>query len=218
MLVKGLVFDHDGTLVDSEIAHFDCWRQTMLNHGIDISEQEYIEHHNGIPTLRNAQVFVDTYSLAVTAPKLAAEKQALFERRARVQPPPLMPSVLETLNLARTQGFSMAIATGADAADIARSLKAHDLTSYFTVTATRSDVDAGKPAPDVYLLACERLGLAPTTAVAFEDTAAGITAAKAAGLYCIAIPNAYSAQQDLSQADLVSPNLFEAYQHCLSVI
>jgi len=111
----------------------------------------------------------------------------------------------------------MAVATGADQSDLARSLQAHQLVPYFKTTASRNEVKAGKPAPDVYLLACERLQVEPEKCCAFEDTAAGIAAAKAAGLYCIAIPNAYSARQDLSQADKSCTSLFDAVEYAIAL-
>jgi len=70
--------------------------------------------------------------------------------------------------------------------------------------------EARKPAPDVYLLACDRLNIDPSDAIAFEDTAAGIASAKSAGLNCIAVPSAYSQHQDLFQADQTCTSLWAA--------
>ncbi len=210
MAFQALIFDHDGTLVDSEALHLACWQQVMSTHGVTVTEQEYIEHHNGIPTLQNAQVFIDTYHLALSADELAADKSALFAVRAERVPPKLMPTTLETLEAASQGGFKTAIATGAGREDLERSMRAHGFHSLVQATATRNDVQAGKPAPDVYLLACELLGVAPAKACAFEDTAAGIASAKAAGLVCFAVPNAYSMRQDLSAADACCENLCAA--------
>jgi HAD superfamily hydrolase (TIGR01509 family) len=210
-----LIFDHDGTLVDSESLHFECWRQVMNEYDVLITEAEYINDHNGIPTLQNADVFIQQYQLDVDAKSLARRKQSLFKQRSLAAPPELMPTVLETLILAAAQGFRTGIATGAGTGDLARSVFAHGFTDYIEVMATRSDVAQGKPAPDVYLLACSRLGVEPSKAYAFEDTAAGIASAKAAGMYCIAIPNAYSRLQDLSEADAECDSLMAAYQHVL---
>jgi len=206
-----LVFDHDGTLVDSEQLHFSCWREIMLKHKISISEAEYIRDHNGIPTLKNAEVFIKNYDLLLSPEQLCMEKQTLFANRSAITPSPLLATVQETLQTARAESFPMAVATGADNKDVQRSIAAHSMTEFFDAVATRSDVKSGKPAPDVYLLACERLKVEPNKAVAFEDTAAGILSAKTAGLLCIAIPNAYSAKQDLSLADAECASLWEAF-------
>ncbi|RBP51265.1 HAD family hydrolase [Arenicella xantha] len=212
MKTPALIFDHDGTLVDSELLHFECWREVMAEYDVIVSEQEYIRDHNGIPTLRNAEVFIETYSLSLEPAQLCAIKQSLFTTRSLATPSPLMPTVLKTLQAASAAGYPMAIATGAERADIERSMSAHQLAHYFTTTATRSEVTLGKPAPDVYLLACERLQVEPARGVAFEDTAAGVMSAKAAGLICIAIPNRFSMHQDLSQADAQCDCLYAAYQ------
>ncbi len=207
-----LIFDHDGTLVDSEQLHFQCWRTIMSQYGITITEAEYIRDHNGIPTLQNAEVFIKAYSLAMSPQDLCEQKQALFAAQSLNTPSPLMATVMKTLETAQKQNHKMAIATGAGKDDVQRSIAAHGLSSYFDAVATRSDVKLGKPAPDVYLLACEQLGVNPNNAFAFEDTAAGISSAKAAGLFCIAIPNDYSAQQNLNEADARCANLWEAFK------
>ena len=212
MTNPALVFDHDGTLVDSEKLHFQCWRQVMSKYDVDVTEQEYIQHHNGIPTLRNAEVFIETYDLAFSPEQICQEKESLFGEMSLRTPSPMIDTVMDTLRAARDEGFKMAIATGAGINDVERSVKAHGLAPYFDAVATRTDVEFGKPAPDVYLLACERLEANPAESVAFEDTAAGIASAQAAGLFCIAVPNAYSMLQDLSAADAQCSNLWAAFQ------
>ena len=206
-----LIFDHDGTLVDSERHHFEVWRQILGTLGVNFSESEYIRDHNGVPTPQNAATLIDRYSLDIDVKSLCERKNSAFADYASRTPSPMLPTVLETLRLARSHGHKMAIATGADTQDVIRSVHAHGLNPLFDTIATRSEVAQGKPAPDVYLLACERLQAHPHHAVAFEDTQTGIAAAKAAGLYCIAIPNHYSVHQDLSQADACCATLAEAY-------
>lgn len=206
-----LIFDHDGTLVDSERHHFEVWRQILQPFGVRFSETDYIRHHNGVPTPQNAATLIEQHGLDIDVDSLCERKNTAFADYAISTPSPLLPTVLETLKRARSHGRKMAIATGADTQDVMRSVNAHALNPLFDAIATRSEVKLGKPAPDVYLLACERLQARPQQAVAFEDTQTGIAAAKAAGLYCIAIPNHYSLHQDLSQADARCETLAEAY-------
>ncbi|GHA01525.1 hydrolase [Arenicella chitinivorans] len=208
--MQALIFDHDGTLVDSERHHFEVWRQILASFGVSFCETEYIREHNGVPTPQNAAALITRHNLDIDIDSLCERKNTAFAEFASRTPSPLLPTVLETLKLARKQGHKMAIATGADTRDVMRSVKAHALTPLFDAIATRSDVKHGKPAPDVYLLACERLQIRPHRAVAFEDTHTGVAAAKAAGLYCIAIPNHYSIHQDLSRADARCDTLADA--------
>jgi len=182
----------------------------MLGYSVDVSEADYIRDHNGIPTLQNAQFFINENKLAVSATELSKEKQRLFAECSTQAPSPLMNTAFATLQAAQQKGFKMAIATGAGRSDIQRSLEAHKIGHFFDAVATRSDVAHGKPAPDVYLLACDRLNIDPSDAIAFEDTAAGIASAKSAGLNCIAVPSAYSQHQDLSQADQTCTSLWAA--------
>lgn len=206
-----LVFDHDGTLVNSETLHYACWRQALSEYDVEVSVDEYVLHHNGIPTNQNALVFIETYGLSIDVESLANKKRALFAEKFLITPPPMLPTVESTLTSALDDGRKMAIATGASKEDLQRSVRLNNLDRYVTTFATTSDVDRGKPAPDVYLLACEKLGVEPQKAIAFEDTAAGIAAAKSAGLICFAIPNSYSKSQDLGQADQIFSTLFRAY-------
>jgi len=196
-----LIFDHDGTLVDSETLHYACWRQTLSEYDVDVSVDEYIQHHNGIPTNQNALVFIETYGLSIDVDSLANRKRALFAEKFLITPPPMLPTVESTLVTAQDDGRKTAIVTGASKEDLLRSVGLNNLDRYVTTYATTSDVARGKPAPDVYLLACEKLSVEPQNAIAFEDTSAGIAAAKSAGLICLAIPNSYSKEQDLTAAD-----------------
>lgn len=217
MTKAAFIFDHDGTLVDSETLHYECWRRLLLNYDVELTEEEYIRDHNGVPTLKNAENLIDTYRLNTSSEVLADTKRKMFAQRSATQAPDVLPTVIEALRVTQRLGLKTAIATGASDEDLARSLDTHRLFDYFNAVATNGEVSNGKPAPDVYLLACERLSIEPKNAYAFEDTEAGIAAAKSAGLYCVAIPNAYSVHQDLSQADQQCDNLLRAVYHAFEV-
>lgn len=74
MKLKAVFFDHDGTIADSEFAHFEMWRSVLRHYGIELSEQEYTSHYTGIPTTANAKTIVGNYSLRIPPAELAAEK------------------------------------------------------------------------------------------------------------------------------------------------
>ncbi|QBX34875.1 HAD family phosphatase [Paracoccus liaowanqingii] len=114
--------------------------------------------------------------------------EALIERRDR-DGIPLRPHVRDLLDILRAAGMPFAIATSSTAAQAREKLAAAGLTDSFDIVVTRSDVPLPKPAPDVYLLAARRLGIAPDRCLAFEDSDVGAIAARAAGMIVVQVPD-----------------------------
>ena len=116
------------------------------------------------------------------------------------------PGAIELVDRLRGR-VPMALASNSSRQLVSTALSTAGLTDAFDAIVTADDVDAGKPAPDIYLLACERLGVRPEDSLALEDSPSGIAAAKAAGLACIAVPQ--FAETDVSEADRVIDSLEE---------
>ncbi len=210
MKLKAILFDHDGTLVDSEITHFQLWKKVLNKYNVDLSEQSYKDFHSGTPTLKNAEVLIKKYSLPISQKELAAEKENLTHRFFDTNTFPLMPYAKETIQYFHDKGLKLAIVTGAGKAGVESTLTAYHLKQYFGVISTGEDVLISKPDPAVYLLAIKRLGLDAEECVAIEDTENGIKSAVAAGLVCCAVRNVYSASHDLSQATAIFDNMGQA--------
>lgn len=207
MKIKGVIFDHDGTLVDSERFHYRIWSALLASYGINFPERDYIEQHSGVPTYDNAVRLVSDYSLQKSAEELCREKELLTDKHFSRHGTSLMPDVEACLTHCHKLTLKLAIATGASASTIAHSIEKRVFYPLFSAVVTRDDVKHPKPAPDVYALASRKLGLKPDQCLAVEDSPTGIASAKAAGITCIAIPNSYSRHQDLSQADYHVENL-----------
>ncbi len=210
MPLDAVIFDHDGTLVDSERFHFLIWRDLLAEYAVVFTETEYIRYYSGIPTIANAETLTDVYQLEIRARNLAREKEIRTQRYFTDHGTLLMPNVESCLASCREKNLTLAIATGASRAEIERSLGHRKLFSLFAAIATGDEVTAGKPAPDIYQLAMRRLGLPAERCVAVEDSPTGVAAAKAAGLFCIAVPNHYSTHQSLAAADRIAAGLAEA--------
>lgn len=200
MALKGVIFDHDGTLVDSEKSHFQVWKDIIGEYGVDFPEQEYILHHAGVPTLGNASLLVETYSLPITPETLSKVKEARIAKVFAREGTSLMPFALESVQRCHHLGLTLAVATGATGEEIALSMTRHFDSELFATTVTRDNVEHSKPAPDTYLLALKQLGLDAEQCIAVEDSPSGVNAALAAKLRVIAIANDYSKHQDLSNA------------------
>lgn len=122
----------------------------------------------------------------------------------------LMPYAKEAVELFKSNGLKIALASGSPWKEVMLKLRNTSLSGLFPLVITGSDVERGKPYPDIYLLASKRLGLRPSECISFEDTQAGVESAKAAGLKCFAIPCEYTRQQDFSKADGIFESLEEA--------
>ena len=112
-MIKGIIFDHDGTLIDTERMHYECWRLILRDYGVEFTLEEYVREHNGVPTSRNADVLIQTNGNDIAATELVARKTAMAHTQFAAQPSPLMPFAAETLQRCFDAGHSLAIATGA---------------------------------------------------------------------------------------------------------
>ncbi|RYF80435.1 MAG: HAD family phosphatase [Comamonadaceae bacterium] len=198
--LQAVLFDHDGTLVDSEPVHLLLWQQVLAPLGVTLDLVTYQAHHAGMPTPANAQALVQRFALNLSASQLADAKHEATVQWLAAQPFPLMPSAREVLHRLRAAGLKLAIVTGAEAAGAQRTLQGHGLQGFFDTVVSGDDVVRSKPAPEAYQLAMTRLGLPPEACVAVEDTETGVSAAVDAGLRVLAVPHALSAHQDLSRA------------------
>jgi len=210
MGLKLVIFDHDGTLVDSESTHFSIWRNFLANYDIDFQEHDYMQHCSGVPTLQNAKLILEYYDLDFSMEDLAEQKEAYTSRYLEKRSLPLMPFASECIDRCRSAGLLCAVATGASRYEIQKTCSTYFDHATFDTLATKDDVQRSKPAPDVYQLVMDQLDIAPDQCIAIEDSATGVSSALAASLDVIAIPNAYSKQQNLSQATYTCANLREA--------
>lgn len=205
---KAVLFDHDGTLVDSEGVHYQLWLEALKPYGVSISTEQYMQIYSGMPTLDNAIDLVERFQLAVAVEDLVAKKLAIAHDYLKQAAFPLMPGARAILDYFQQQPLiQQAIVTGAGAQIVQATVRSHRLAGYFATIVSYDDVERSKPAPDCYLLAAERLKLEPSECIAIEDTEHGVAAAVAAGIACIAIPNAQSLRHDFSKAIVVVPNL-----------
>lgn len=207
MGIQAVLFDHDGTLVDSEARHCSLWQALLTRYGVALSVTEYAAAYAGMPTARTAELLVQRYALPIAPAALAAEKFARQFEYLRQHAYPLMPGAAAVLDELRGRGLRLAVVTGAPRASVTASLQAHALAAYFEVIVSGDEVAHNKPAPDGYQLALQRLQLPAADAVAVEDSAQGLAAAIGAGLRCLAVPHALSAAQDFSAASAILPGL-----------
>jgi len=174
-----IVFDVDGVLVDSEPLHAWAWGEVLTRYGIEAEPGE-IDQFIGIPCTVMLQYFQDRGGARLPDTAIN-DKQALFDE---VMPARLtaMADAPEVVRALHRRGIPLAAASNSPAPRVRRMLSAIGVWECFSTAAGIDEVPRGKPAPDVYLLACERLGVEPDRCLAVDDSPTGIASAAAAGL------------------------------------
>ncbi len=186
----GYIFDLDGTLVDTMPLHYRAWDAAMREVGMTgVLDEELFYSLGGVPTRRVAQLLAEHYALEIDADAVTHRKETLYlELVAEVR---TIEPVAEIARAAVARGKPVAIATGGTPEVAYPSLDASGLRSLFSVVITPLDVapGRGKPAPDMFLLAAERLGVRPQDCIVFEDAEPGMEAARAAGMTVVRVPS-----------------------------
>jgi beta-phosphoglucomutase family hydrolase len=178
---KGLIFDCDGTLVDTMPLHFLAWQKAMAAVGIKISEEQFYAF-SGMPTIKIIETLAAEQNVVCDVEAAAHEKERLFlENMESLEP---VHRVMEIVHREHRRR-KMAVASGGWNSVIKRSLGAVGLQDMFDAIVGADEVEHGKPAPDIFLEAARRLGLQPADCLVYEDGDLGIQAAKAAGMEVI---------------------------------
>ncbi|GGO49340.1 hydrolase [Streptomyces lasiicapitis] len=199
-----VIFDLDGTLVDSEPNYFEAGRQLLAEHGItDFTWQDH-ETYVGISTQETLALWKERYGLTAPLPDLLAEKNRRYLELARASTR-VYPEMRKFVERLYDAGVPMAVASGSSRPAIEAILAGTGLDAHLTTLVSADEVAHGKPAPDVFLAAAALLGAAPADCVVLEDAAPGALAAKAAGMRCVAIPYVTAQADDpaFAAADLL---------------
>ncbi|TLM76875.1 HAD family hydrolase [Microbulbifer harenosus] len=218
MQLRAILFDHDGTLVNSEPVHYRIWAQVLQRYGFTLTEQQYKACYAGVPTPASAVDLVQKFGIDVSPDQLAEEKSAATQEYLERQAFPLMPGVEEAISYFYRAGLKLAVVTGASASGAQTTLRTNNFNDYFTVVVSGDDVRASKPAPDCYILALQRLGVSAAECLAIEDTQHGLEAAFRAGIDCLALPTDMSRSQDFSLAETVLTGMPEAVEYVRKVL
>lgn len=183
--------------------HFSAWREFFEARGKVYSEQDF-QHDFG----RRNDDILKTLPESLTTEQietLAREKEAIFRSKIK-NDVSLLPGVLRLLKAQQGMNAGIALASSAPSENIHFILSSLRIAEYFDCVASGDDVKKGKPDPEIFLLAARRLGIPAGRCIVIEDATAGVEAAKAAGMKCIAVTNTHP-REALAKADLVTDNL-----------
>lgn len=184
--IEAVIFDCDGTLVNSMPAHFEAWCEALSYYGAaNVFQEDVFYAMGGRPTMDIVVDLNADYGLKLDPDAVAMKKrEAYLQRLHRIE---LIEEVVEHARRLRGK-LPMAIATGGTRMVIEKTLQAVGVSDLFDEVATAEDVVNGKPAPDIFLYAAKLLGVAPEKCLVLEDAPAGIMAAQLAGMKVVSVP------------------------------
>ncbi len=214
--IKALLFDLDGTLIDSEFFHFECWNEILAESGVCLDYEDWLKNYAGIPLPSNAQNLITKYNINTPLAHLIERRELLTLERLQTKQVNLMPYVTEVLDFFKAQNLVLALVTSSPRKDVEVIFERNGLGSYFQLIITRTEVTKSKPDPESYNICVAQLGLQKEDCLVFEDTLNGIKAAKAAGLTCIAIQGNTAEHQKLSLADQLFLDFNEAKAYLIA--
>lgn len=212
---KALLFDLDGTLVDSEHFHFNTWNELLAESNVQLEYVDFLKNYAGIPLPGNAVRLKELYAIETPIELLISRKEDLTVERLKTSTIGLMPYVQDTLDFFLSTGVTMALVTASKGADVDEMFSKNGLAKYFNFLVTRSDVVNSKPDPESYNLAVEKSGFEKSECLVFEDTLNGLRAAKAAGLTCFAIQGNDEDHLKLAAADKIFLNFQQARDYLI---
>ena len=218
MELKALIFDVDGTLAETEEAHRAAFNAVFARHGLgwNWSMHDYrglLKTTGGKERMRAHQASLPPAARRLSDDEIAAlhkEKTAIYGEILAKGKLALRPGVNALISAGRAAGLKIAVATTTNLPNVealSQCCWGCAAGEIFDVVAAGDQVKAKKPAPDVFELALERLGLAPEQCIAFEDSLNGVHSAKGAGLRVVVTPSVYTDDQDFSMVELVVPSL-----------
>jgi HAD superfamily hydrolase (TIGR01509 family) len=208
-LLKALIFDFDGLILDTETPEMQVWQELFARHGQAFSVETWgqIVGGAGHTTFEPAAYLEGLVGQPIDRQAMNLQARQLSDEAILRQP--VLPGAVELICTAKNQGYPLAIASSSPHAWVDNHLKRLGLFEYFDAILCAEDVTRTKPDPGLYLAALKALQVQAGQAIVFEDSPNGIQAAKTAGIFTVAVPNPLTVQLSLGQPDLILSSLEE---------
>ena len=203
---KAVIWDMDGVIADTAHYHFKAWQEVFQIRGVNFTRDDFRRNFGQ----RNDTIIRNTLGEQISQSEIeaiAGEKEKTYRKVIGQNIRPL-PGAVKLLKSLREHGFKIALASSAPIENIKLVTRGLGIDNYFHSIVTGRDVAEGKPSPQGFLLAAEKLGVEPRDCIVIEDAIAGVTASKRAGMCCIAVTNTHPRER-LMEADLAVDTLEE---------
>lgn len=213
MEIKAVLFDMDGLMIDTESLSTEAFINSAKAQGYNMTKEETLKVL-GFTKANIYQFWIDYFQgTNVDGKKLVDDHYEYIENVLYTVGPEKMPYVEELLKYLRENNYKIAVASSSDTADIKNNLEKTKLEKYIDEIASGAEVENGKPAPDVFLLAAERLGVDAKDCLILEDSKAGIKAGKASGAMVFMVPDMFTVDKECEDtADRILTNLREVIE------
>lgn len=213
ILYKAVVFDMDGVIFDSERAVMQCWKEVASRHNIPDIEKAILAC-TGTTMVRTREIMLNLYGADFPYDEYARESSAIFHSRYDGGRLPMKPGVKELLTFLKEHNKKIALASSTRQQVVTDELRDAGIIEYFDRIICGDMVSRSKPAPDIFLKACEELNISPSDSYAIEDSYNGIRAAHAGGLHPIMVPDLLPADEEMqSLAEIVLPSLTSVMEY-----
>lgn len=213
ILYKAVVFDMDGVIFDSERAVMQCWKEVASRHNIPDIEKTILAC-TGTTMVRTREIMLNLYGADFPYDEYARESSAIFHSRYDGGRLPMKPGVKELLTFLKEHDKKIALASSTRQQVVTDELRDAGVIEYFDRIICGDMVSRSKPAPDIFLKACEELNISPSDSYAIEDSYNGIRAAHAGGLHPIMVPDLLPADEEMqSLAEIVLPSLTSVMEY-----
>ena len=200
-----IVFDFDGVVIDTETPLYWSWEEIYARYGAHLDMDLFAGYIGGAEYFDFHTHLEEQTGLTLDRGGLMDERRTLY--REHVAGNTVLPGVKRYLSEAKRLGYGTGLASNSDIGWVGSNLRKLGLFNQFDVLKTRDDVARVKPDPEIYLAVVHELRTAPDRAIAIEDSASGVAAAKAAGLFTVAVPNPVTRHHRLDDADIVVDSL-----------
>ncbi len=207
--MRGLIFDFDGLILDTEMPDFISWQGVYQKHGAELPLENWATIVGG-----KAESDFDPYDYLETLIDRQVDREAIWIKRRKdyiehLESQPILPGVESYLADAKKLGLKLGVASSSPENWVIGHLTRLGLVEKFDAICTADDVENTKPDPTLFLLTAEKMNATPDEVIVFEDSPNGVLGAKRAGMFVVAVPNLLTAQLDLSYADLILGSLEE---------
>ena len=207
MTIKGLIFDFDGLILDTELPEFQVWEDIYKSYGLKIPLDMWLK------TIGTKNESFDVFSylennvgnIILDRHKIICQQKSLFDKKMKTQR--VRPGVKNYIKDAKNRDLKIAIASSSPFDWLEKYLTGLDVLDSFDIIVTSNDVKNVKPSPDLYNLALQKLNIKAPEAISFEDSYNGILAAKSADIFCVAVPNGITSHMNLDIADMIITSL-----------
>jgi HAD superfamily hydrolase (TIGR01509 family) len=206
-MIRAIVFDFDGLILDTEEPVYRSWLEVYEAHGEELPFERWVQIVGSTTTGFHPQHHLEE-RLGRSLPKEVLDRR-IGRRTELVLAQKLLPGVVWHIDQAKALGLKLGVASSSTAEWVRGHLTRLGILDRFDCLRCRDDVANAKPEPDLYIAVLDCLGVSASEAIAIEDSPNGVMAAKRAGLRCVAIPNSITAKLDLSGADVLLSSLAE---------